>query len=300
MVEPEETAPPGQSTATTQTAPPPNSRSTNDYDESDKTGPNFTDHFSLRHPSSTVRFRGARVHVYEAGNEQILLEDHRSSRDVHDDNGKSRRQHRHTITVKRMDWSGFGLRTLRLAYALIALLLVGFAFVLCFQIVLFLFLNLPIDANASSIEARRGRTRIVGTLLSVPVFLFGMSSLMAIGTTFVSDCWQGGPLIRAVSGLPSLVTEVLFFVFFILVPALTAVVTLMAQYENPWEVTCRAWCLSGVRLFSVRSALASSTGRFRHVSSSCLFTSTMIQVSKIKLPCQRGRDGCSRSDELSF
>ena len=251
MVEPEETAPPGQSTATTQTAPPPNSRSTNDYDESDKTGPNFTDHFSLRHPSSTVQFRGARVHVYEAGNEQILLEDHRSSRDVgnDDDNGKSRRQHRHTITVKRMDWSGFGLRTLRLAYALIALLLVGFAFVLCFQIVLFLFLNLPIDANASSIEARRGRTRIVGTLLSVPVFLFGMSSLMAIGTTFVADCWQGGPLIRAVSGLPSLVTEVLFFVFFILVPALTAVVTLMAQYENPWEVTCRAWCLSVAFVF---------------------------------------------------
>ena len=228
---------PGQSTATTQTVPPPNSRSTADYNSSDKTGPNFVDHFSLRHPSSTVRFRGARVHVYEAGNEQILLEDRRSYQDVgdddDDDNGKSRRQHRHTITVKRMDWSRFGLRVLRMAYALIALLLVGFAFVLCFQIILFLFLNLPIDAGASSLEARKGRARIVGTLLSVPVFLFGMASLMAIGTTFVSDCWQGGPLIRAVSGLPSMVTEVLFFVFFIFVPAITFIITLMAQYENP-------------------------------------------------------------------
>ena len=250
---------PAQFTATTQTVPPPNFRSTADYDSEDKIGPNFTDHFSLRHPSSTVRFRGARVHVYEAGYEQILLEDRRSFQDTKNeevtkddgDNGKSRRQHRHTITVKRMNWSGLGLRTLRLAYALIALLLVGFAFVLCFQIVLFLFLNLPVDANASSIEARKGRARVVGTLLSVPVFLFGMASLMAIGSTFVSDCWQGGPLIRAVSGLPSLVTEVLFFVFFILVPALTAVVSLMAQYENPWEVTCRAWCLSVAFAFCI-------------------------------------------------
>lgn len=230
---------PGQSTATTQTVPPPNSRSTADYNSDDKTGPNFVDHFSIRHPSSTVRFRGARVHVYEAGNEQILLEDRRSYRDDggdggdDDNNGKSRRQHRHTITVKRMDWSRFGLRVLRMAYALIALLLVGFAFVLCFQIILFLFLNLPIDAGASSLDARKGRARIVGTLLSVPVFLFGMASLMAIGTTFVSDCWQGGPLIRAVSGLPSIVTKVLFFVFFIFVPTVTFIITLMAQYEDP-------------------------------------------------------------------
>merc|ERR1719157_271733 len=83
-----------------------NTRSIQDYSDSDKTGPNFVDHFSLRHPSSTVRFRGSRVHVYETANEQILLEDRRSSKDykARDDddykNGKYRRQHRHTVTVK--------------------------------------------------------------------------------------------------------------------------------------------------------------------------------------------------------
>jgi len=50
----------------------------------------YVDHFSLRGPSSTVRYRGARVKVYEQANDQFLLED-RVSKD-----GK------HEITVKRM------------------------------------------------------------------------------------------------------------------------------------------------------------------------------------------------------
>ena len=39
-------------------------RSIADYTVGDPGGVTFEDHFSLRVPSSTVKFRGARVHVY--------------------------------------------------------------------------------------------------------------------------------------------------------------------------------------------------------------------------------------------
>lgn len=233
---------------------PENIRSIRDHDDDDETGPNFVDHFSLRHPSSTVRFRGSRVHVYESANEQILLEDRRSHKDSKgdhdgnddeddDNNGKSRsrQQHRHTVTVKRMDSTSFGLRTLRLAYTLISLLIFGYTFALCFQIILFLFLNLPVDAGLTTGSPDQELNKVISTLLSVPVFLFGLSSLMAIGTTFVADSWSGGYLVRAVFTLPVVISEILYFTFFLLMPALTFIIALCLQLENPWEVCCYVW-----------------------------------------------------------
>lgn len=226
---------------------PKDKRSIVDYDDDDRTDPNFVDHFSLRHPSSTVRFRGSRVHVYETSTQQILLEDRLSSNDCKsaDDgygNDKSRRQqHRHTVTVKLMDWISFGLRFLRLAYTLISLLIFGFAFAICFQIILFLFLNLPVDAGLTTNGTEKDDVKIISTLFSVPVFLYGLSSLMAIGTTFVADCWSGGYLVRAVFGLPVVLSEILYLTLFLLIPTLTFISTLFAHFENPWESTCYAW-----------------------------------------------------------
>ena len=246
---------------------PRHSRHTLDYEEDDFTGPNFLDHFSLREPSSTVKFRGARVHVYEASNEQILLEDRRSSRDVpwnypngeeedddddddDDDNGK-RKQHRHNITVKRMPWGSFGLTTLRMAYTLVTLLLLGNIFALSFQIILFLFVKLAADGRlavdsaadvtTTDYELTLISTTLIGTILSTPVFLFGFSSMMAIATTFVSEAWSGGNLIRAVIGAPTLLKEIMYFVSFIMVPAITFITALFLRLENPWEITCYAW-----------------------------------------------------------
>lgn len=242
----------------TQDDGPRNARETRDYDEDDLTGPNFVDHFSLRYPSSTVKFRGARVHVYETAGEQMLLEDRRSSRDCKDnydadddddDNGKSRhrRQHRHTISVKRMPWTSFGLRVLRLAYTLISLLIFGYAFALSFQIILFLFVNLAIDAGLTTGDATGDENggvseiAVISTLLSIPIFLFGFSSLMAIATTFVSEACSGGHLIRAVFGGPVVLSELLYFVFFLFIPAIVFISALFAKLENPWEVACYAW-----------------------------------------------------------
>lgn len=239
---------------------PRNSRETKDYEEGDYAAPNFVDHFSLREPSSTVKFRGTRVHVYDTDTEQILLEDRRSSSDTSgdeedDNNGKDRPVKRHRITVKRMPLSSFGLRVLRLAYTLIALLIFGYAFALSFQIILFLFVNLAVDIeeNAAADDAGMSNANsiisIVSTLLSVPIFLYGFSSLMAIATTFVSEAWSGGHLIRAVGGAPPIVSELMYFVFFIFIPAITLLGSFFARIQNPWEVACYAWLGSVALVF---------------------------------------------------
>jgi hypothetical protein len=244
----------------TSLATPRHSRFTLDYDEDDLTGPNFVDHFSLREPSSTVKFRGARVHIYETSNEQIILEDRVSSSDGNgkffddddddDDNGKSRPL-RHNITVKRMPWSSFGLVVLRSSYALISLLLFGFAFAFSFQIILFLFVNLAADIGRTSASGEDWASffKLMSTLLGVPVFLFGFSSLMAMITTFVSEAWSGGQLIRAVIGAPTIVRELSYFVFFLLVPAITLIGALYAQTDMPFETACYAWLGSVLFVF---------------------------------------------------
>jgi len=206
------------------------------------------------------------VHVYETFNEQVLLEDRRSSRDTFseeddDDNGKDRRQHRHSITAKRMQWQSFGLIALRTAYTLISLLLFGFAFALSFQIILFLFIRLAVegraatqdyeDEDATESEIAVSTFKLVSTLLSTPVFLFGFSSLMAIATTFVSEAWSGGHLIRAVIGAPTLLKEILYFVVFILVPAIVFITALFLRIESPWEWACYGWIISVTILFFI-------------------------------------------------
>jgi len=239
-----------------------NLRSVADFDPGDDTAPVFIDHFSLRVPSSTVKFRGARVHVYESNNEQILLQDsrHDNNNDNHDDdddddnNGKNKKpRRRHTITVKRMSYASFGLRLLRLWYALISILIMSYFFVFCFQIILFLFMNLPVESGVSSLQPqeRDYGVMIFGTLLSVPVFLYGMSTLMAGTSTFVGDSWSGGTLLKAVFNLETTLTELIYFACFILVPVLTFIVSALAGHENPWEQACFAWVPTITVLFCV-------------------------------------------------
>lgn len=217
-------------------------RSTADYDDDDLTGPNFVDHFSLRDPSSTVKFRGARVHIYEAANEQFILEDRRSSKDGDDNDGVNR----HTITVKRMQNVTFGLRLLRFGYTLIALLIFGFGFALSFEIIMFTFINMASSAYINYNENQSGdgvgiSLDIPGIFLSAPVFLFGLSSLMAMTTTFVSEAWSGGFLIRAVFGAPAILSELLYFIFFLVIPVVTFMCAFFASAPNPWELACYAW-----------------------------------------------------------
>lgn len=190
----------------------------------------YVDHFSLRGPSGTVRFRGARVMVYEQANDQILLEE-RNSKD-----GGTR------VTVKRMRSGNFGLRFLRATYTLVSLLLLGFLFVFCFQVVLFLFLNLPVAGGATLSQAFDG-VKLIGTLLSMPLFIHAMGSIMSIATAFCSDTWNGHPLFRAVMDWPAVAVEWLCFIVFLGIPAFTIMLTLFMGKGNWWELSAGTWMI---------------------------------------------------------
>ena len=205
---------------------------------------NYVDHFSLRGPSSTIRFRGARVQVYDQSNDQFILEDRVSETDGN-----------HTITVKRMRNGSFGLRFLRVSYTLVTLLMLGFVFVFCFQIILFLFLNLPLAGGATSSRPFNA-TQLIGTVLSTPLFAHAMGSIMAMATAFVSDTWNGHPLFQNIMNWSSVMTEWLCFVVFLAIPVFTMCVTLMARNEDWWEVSALTWIIAVLLFFALFERMA--------------------------------------------
>ena len=103
----------------------------------------FIDHFSLKEPSSTVRFRrnGVTTRIYNVGNNQLQLEQHSEivtgEGDDDDDgdeeqnnNGDKEKPKVKVITkLKRVGGNNPGLIFLRLCYTLVALLMAGFTFV---------------------------------------------------------------------------------------------------------------------------------------------------------------------------
>lgn len=140
--------------------------------------------YSLRIPISSVRFRGSHLHVIDTDHDQIILKQHEN----HDD-----KQNKPTL-VKRLSPTTYAQRALRIGYSLITIIFVGFLFVFCCQVLLFLGIALPVNAD----EAWKiPSLHLVSTLLSIPVFLYGLTSLMTMGCAFVIDAHRGGALFRS-------------------------------------------------------------------------------------------------------
>ena len=90
------------------------------------------DHFSLSNPSSAITFADTEAIVFVDNFEQVSLE---------------KKDGTNYFTAKQASVSSPGLLLSRLAYTMIALLMSGFVFVFCIQIVLFLFLGLAIESG---------------------------------------------------------------------------------------------------------------------------------------------------------
>jgi hypothetical protein len=90
------------------------------------------EHFSLTHPSSTVTFAEDQMLVFVDNLEQVVLEK-KSGTDY--------------LTAKQATFTTPGLFLTRVAYTMVALLMTGFLFVFCIQILLFLFLGLLRDGG---------------------------------------------------------------------------------------------------------------------------------------------------------
>lgn len=189
----------------------------------------FEDHFSLGNTlSSTVKFRGSKVHVYDTPNEQLLLEESPS------DDGRPK------LKVKRMESGYFGAQCLRLFYTLVSCLAIGVIFVVNFQILLFVFLNLPASVGLTS-GSKLNIGELMGPLLSIPTFVYGMASMMSLGSIFVTDTWGGNHFLRSLIGLPGAVTEILYFMMFLFIPALSFIYYVFTRDDYPWKDTCIIW-----------------------------------------------------------
>jgi hypothetical protein len=141
--------------------------------------------FSLRLPISSVRFRGSKLHIIDTDHDQIILQQQL-------DNAENRGNK--TMLVKRLSPATYAQRSLRIGYTLITVIFVGFLFVFCCQVFLFLAIALPVNSDKIwSIP----KVAIVLSLLSIPVMLYGLTSLMTMGCAFVVDSYRGGALFRS-------------------------------------------------------------------------------------------------------
>jgi len=97
----------------------------------------YESHFSLRIPISSVRFRGSLLRVIDTDHDQIILKQQL----VGNGSGK----HNRTMLVKRVPPNTYAQRSLRIGYTLITIIFVGFLFVFCCQVLLFLAIAIPVN-----------------------------------------------------------------------------------------------------------------------------------------------------------
>ena len=207
----------------------------------------FEDHYSLGlTPSASVVFRGRRIQVYESHEEQFLLEEQQQPPSSKDDAATT------TLKVRRISTTGCGPTILRVSYTIIAVLFAGFLFVFCFQIVLFVLMNLPVESGASRLSDLNGAV-LAGTFVAIPVLLHGMSRAMALATAFVADLWQSGPLVRSLTGWSDVVREWVAFGVFLGVPVLAMIILLLSQRNNWWEIAALVWISCVALAYSVFS-----------------------------------------------
>ncbi len=205
------------------------------------------DHFSLGNPSSSVRFRNKRVLLYGLGNdEQIVLE---SSTE---DKGRSSQT---TVTVKRYRTGTVGMRFLRSIYTLVTMLVLGFLVVFCFQIILFLFLNMAANGGDTMATGEINPDHVFAVTASVPLHLYAMASILAMGLTVVQDTWNGNPLFQQLMGFSNdVLMESICVVILLIIPGSTAAITLLASMEDWWDITAFTWVVC-ILVFMVVFAL---------------------------------------------
>ncbi|KAL7536441.1 hypothetical protein ACHAWF_005468, partial [Thalassiosira exigua] len=166
---------------------------------------------------------------------QIVVQERRGTDGDVDVDGK--RRGGGGALVKRLSVGTYGQRFLRVGYTLVTVLFLGFLFVFCFQVLLFLFIALPVDSGYTSGNRQVDSLAIISTILSFPVMMYGMSSLMALGSAFVVDTYNGAALFRSTT------VEVLYMFVFLVAPIFTFAVSLMAHNNEPWRNTAALWAV---------------------------------------------------------
>lgn len=191
----------------------------------------FKDHHSLKSSSSTLLFRQRLVQVYNQRNSQFILEAKEN-----DETGQTE------VTAKIGKDSSFGLMAMRVTYTLVAALMLGFLLIFCLQVLLFLFLQLTAHSGLTEDQGFVEWRYFLGTIFSVPLFVYSLACAMAIAAAFVGDAWNGHSFLNQVMHFQDeVVTQWAAFWVFIGIPLLVAVVALFAKSDDWWKITALVW-----------------------------------------------------------
>ncbi|KAL7556733.1 hypothetical protein ACA910_005158 [Epithemia clementina (nom. ined.)] len=237
-------------------------------------GDTLDDHYTLPMPSSWVRFRGTHVRVHEFRSSQLQLVEmvagsptttttaaaaastHRISTATAATAAATTSTSVTRIVVKQVPHdNATGLNLLRLSYTLVGFFYVGFLFLVCFQVVLFAFMNLIVDAGLTDSTTTNNDASVgkfLGTLCSIPIFLYGLSTAMALGAAFLSDLWNGHVWMRQLLLLAPgntntvvvvvVATEWLAFGTLLGIPLVTCIILLLFLQSNGWwKITLLTW-----------------------------------------------------------
>ena len=206
----------------------------------------FEDHFSLESPSDQVRFRTNAVRVYSSGTQQFqIIETSKSLKARVSSDGSS------------------GLSMLRAWYGLVTVLMMGFLLIFCLQVLLFLFVSLVMEGGLSSKQSLN-IFHLLGSILSIPVFVYGLASSLTMAGEFVVDTWEGHQFFRSILRWSSVFIDWYSFFAFLGIPICVMVYEMFVS-EHFWERTALTWfvcvgvsfalfCL-GVFVFEIWGAL---------------------------------------------
>jgi len=183
----------------------------------------FLDHFSLESPSDAVRFRRSCVRVYSSGTQQFQLVE----------SGHK------TLKAKVTSDGSSGLSTLRACYTLVAVLMMGFLLIFCLQVLLFLFVSLVMEGGFTS-KQNLNMFHLLGTILSIPVFVYGLASALTMASEFVHDTWQGHHFFRTILRWNAVYIDWIAFFLFLGIPMIVMVFKLFTS-QHWWEPTALTW-----------------------------------------------------------
>lgn len=196
-------------------------------------------HFTLNAPCSNVNIQNKSTFVFSSNKKQFVLEEITSS-----ETGELKE-----IVARQTKVGSFGLSILQGINCLISALTIGFFFVFCIQVILYLFLGLAIEGGLTSSQ-EYDYMAFTATILAIPIFIYSMASAMAMGVSFVVDAASGNELVRSICGWETVWVEWVVFLIYVAVPLLTGSIALWSGSDKWWDYAASIWIL-GVFLFFV-------------------------------------------------
>jgi len=157
--------------------------------------------------------------IVELGSRQVILETGR---------GKN-------VLVRQAPFLTIGERLLRVVFALVSFVFFGFVFAASVAVLLHLFLGIVTDIEDAE-EANTFGAKAFGAILSVPVFVYALSSAVTLAAGLVLDAWDGFLFLELIGWWPRLINEWFSILVVFFVPVLAMSIALLVQDDDWWRI----------------------------------------------------------------